>query len=162
MLKINKELRIMINMFLFIVLIVIPNVSCTSTYKINYDYSIKDTNLVKASYNIQDIKQSFIDNGVDKEYLYIVIAEQGFDRIWTKQSNYNLFGFTIDGVNYLKFSSIDKCVKYFKWWLSFSPRKPNEDIVNYLIRRKWNTRIEYYQYFREVMWVNKYKEFIYA
>jgi hypothetical protein len=111
--------------------------------------------------NIVDIRRMFSDLSVDNEYLYITIAEKGFDQVYTNKSHWkNIFGFSYNGSDLLRFPSVDSCIRYFNVWLAMSPRKEKETLIEFLKRRKWNPNPEYYEYFKQVMMVPKYRSFV--
>jgi hypothetical protein len=111
----------------------------------------------KYGYSIYDVSQEFCKRGINKHWLYTVIAECGFD---CANKNNNLFGFTHSrGV--IKFKSYIDCIDFFEEWLNKYPPYPNETVLQYKKRRKYNTeKPNYYQYIIKVKQTGKYHEFV--
>jgi hypothetical protein len=57
-----------------------------------------------------------------------------------------------DKSGYAKFNSKEESLEFLDWWINYAPPKENENLIDWLERRKYNTENpEYYQYLNQII-----------
>ena len=89
----------------------------------------------------------------------VSIYESGweYDTYVSKNLN-NIFAFVCnpkcqcDKSGYAKFSSKEEALEFLDWWINYAPPKLNENLIDWLKRRGYNTENpEYYEYLNQII-----------
>ena len=89
----------------------------------------------------------------------VSIYESGweYDTYVSKNLN-NIFAFVCnpkcqcDKSGYAKFSSKEEALEFLDWWINYAPPKLNENLIDWLKRRGYNTENpKYYEYLNQII-----------